>query len=226
MKKTVISGGTSGGLTYFILGCVCVCGGCPGRSLGGAESFCAGAVGRGMWTRGRDGLSYTDLDLSMCARDIRNFGEVIQCQLNLSDCISSLPPLLFLNLSRILRRKTQNPTLRKWGSATHSSSRAQSQHISLGLRSLSPFPSPEGLGPSQEGVRVEEGVNSSYYSLPFPDRETEADTLSNFPEVTKLRSIQDSNSRLIKSKYLLGNYVSHSVIQSGGSRTLACVTIP
>lgn len=44
---------------------------------------------------------------------------------------------------------------------------------------------------------MEEGVNSSYYSLLFPDRETEAKTLSNFAKVTKLGSVQDLKPGLI-----------------------------
>lgn len=55
---------------------------------------------------------------------------------------------------------------------------------------------------------MEEGVNSSYYSLLFPDRETEAKTLSNFAKVTKLGSVQDLKPGLIKSTYLLGNYLT------------------
>lgn len=61
------------------------------------------------------------------------------------------------------------------------------------------------MGPAEEGVRTEEGVDKGFYSPLFPDRITEAETVSNSPKVTKLRSVQESNSGLIKSRNLFGN---------------------
>lgn len=103
----------------------------------------------------------------------------------------------------MLRRKPQTQEI----AATHSFGWVEPSHQ---LRaSLSPSPSQKkGLVPSQEGVGIEEGRDSSYYSLLFPDRETEAGTLSNLSKFTKLRSGQDSNPGLINSKYFLGNYLT------------------
>lgn len=58
------------------------------------------------------GVSYTTAAvLRVSARDIGNFGEAIQRQLNLSRCVFSWPPLLVSNLSRMLRWEAQKPRL-------------------------------------------------------------------------------------------------------------------
>lgn len=81
--------------------------------------------------------------------------------------------------------------------ATHSSSRAQRHHISLGLRPLS-SPITRRVGAIRGGS--ENGRESQQQLLlsSLPDRETEAETLSNSPTVTKRKSVQDSNPGLIK----------------------------
>lgn len=51
---------------------------------------------------------------------------------------------------------------------------------------------------------MEDGVHSSYNSILFPDRETEAETLSISLTVTKLRCVWESDLGWIKSKFCWG----------------------
>lgn len=81
-----------------------------GEAPGGAEGLVPVLQTEAQGPEGA-GVSYATAVLRVSARDIRNFGEATQRQLNLSRCMFSWPPLLVSNLSRMLRWEAQKPRL-------------------------------------------------------------------------------------------------------------------